>query len=306
MLAAAAPQAKLVVHDVGAFVASYVPSPADFSRLDPRFRLPAVAFAAHPDYRDWGFAVFQLKPRRRPFWGFGGITPQTVHPMAFTFPSRMPRALFYPTLHIHDGATVPARAEFDHHLYCQTDDEVLEKTFCWRLSNGPLGRYVEASRVPAGIIDDGAMAYSTRTRGTQPNEDTFYEAPACSGPHVLSGRGERFAFDVSAYAAYFTWLDDPRNRAWRDTARSRLDELHAGLLEGLRHVTTENAAAWRLASFPDGEAKCPPGLMEETFRPVTDRVQQQNIRLIFREAPSAELKNVILGELVGVLGRAVP
>jgi hypothetical protein len=47
----------LVVHEVGAFVASYVPTRADFARLDPRFRLPDVLFDAVAHYADYGFAT---------------------------------------------------------------------------------------------------------------------------------------------------------------------------------------------------------------------------------------------------------
>src|SRR5262245_35443864 len=56
---AAAP--TLAVHDVGDFEASFVPSIADFSRLDPRFVLPKDVWNAIPEYKDYGFAVFQLK-----------------------------------------------------------------------------------------------------------------------------------------------------------------------------------------------------------------------------------------------------
>lgn len=75
----------LVVHKVGAFVASYVPTRADFSRLDPRFRLPEVLFDAVPHYADYGFAVFQLEPGK-----------VTVHPMAMKFPTRIPRSCSFP------------------------------------------------------------------------------------------------------------------------------------------------------------------------------------------------------------------
>lgn len=51
------------MHDVGDFIASFAPSPADLDRLDERFRITPELFAARPAYRDWGFAVFQLKPR---------------------------------------------------------------------------------------------------------------------------------------------------------------------------------------------------------------------------------------------------
>lgn len=105
-----APQSRLVVHDVGAFIASYVPTPADFARLDERFRMPKVLFEAVPAYADYGFAVFQLKPGKH-----------VIQPMAFTFPSRDTR-LFFPTVHLHDGKW-RATAKFDHALYFQHASE---------------------------------------------------------------------------------------------------------------------------------------------------------------------------------------
>lgn len=97
----------LAVHEVGAFVASYVPSIADFARLDPRFQLPDTVWSALPSYRDYGFAVFQLKPG-----------DARVHPMAFHFATRDPSRVFFPTVHVHDGAVHPSAA-FDHELYWQ-------------------------------------------------------------------------------------------------------------------------------------------------------------------------------------------
>ncbi len=97
----------LKVVSVGAFDASYVPTQADFSRLDKRFRLPDDALAQLPTYRDFGFAVFKLKKGKT-----------EVHPMAFNFPSARPKNLFFPTMHIHDGKIHPEE-EFDHTLYGQ-------------------------------------------------------------------------------------------------------------------------------------------------------------------------------------------
>lgn len=107
----------LTVHQVGSFVASYVPTRADFARLDPRFRMPEVLFDAVPHYGDYGFAVFQLQSGTH-----------TIHPMAFTFPTREPGKLFFPTVHVHDGR-FHKTAHFDHALYYQhargsSDDEV--------------------------------------------------------------------------------------------------------------------------------------------------------------------------------------
>lgn len=103
-----APQsAPLVVETVGAFDASFVPSPADFERLDPRFRIAPEIWSSLPKYADWGFAVFQLRAGHA-----------EVHPMAFRFPTRFPDWVFFPTVHVHDGA-VHRRAEFEHVLYIQ-------------------------------------------------------------------------------------------------------------------------------------------------------------------------------------------
>ncbi len=89
-------------------------SPADFGRLEPRFRLSESALAALPQYADWGFAVFKLRSAE-------AGSPRTIHPMAFRFPRRDPGALFFPTVHVHDGRFHP-RARYDHHLYCQVRD----------------------------------------------------------------------------------------------------------------------------------------------------------------------------------------
>jgi hypothetical protein len=102
---------SLQVHQVGSFEASFVPKQADFGRLDPRFRLSNDIWASLPQYRDSGFAVFKLKPDAK-----------TVHPMAFEFPQRDPGKLFFPTVHIHQGK-VRAKANFDHELYCQTEQK---------------------------------------------------------------------------------------------------------------------------------------------------------------------------------------
>lgn len=75
------PTATLPAQEVGDSVASYVPSVADFRRLDPRFRLPAAAWESLPDDRDLGFAVFQLRP---------GEGLRRVHPIAYRYPAERP------------------------------------------------------------------------------------------------------------------------------------------------------------------------------------------------------------------------
>lgn len=97
----------LAVHRVGSYEASFVPSLADFHRIDTRFRLSEGVWQQLPMYHDWSFAVFRLSPG-----------PQDVHPMAFEFPSRVPGAVYFPTVHVHDG-TVHSTAKFLHKLYLQ-------------------------------------------------------------------------------------------------------------------------------------------------------------------------------------------
>ena len=104
---AAATSRSLEVVSVGAYDASFVPTAADFSRLDERFRMPERVWAKLPGYEDFGFAVFKLKPGNA-----------RVHPMAFAFPTALAGTVFFPTLHIHDG-NIHAKETFDHTLYLQ-------------------------------------------------------------------------------------------------------------------------------------------------------------------------------------------
>jgi len=148
---------RLAVHDVGAFEASFVPRVADFDRLDRRFRLPDAAWDALPGYRDFGFAVFKLK-------GLGG--GRALHPMAFEFPRRDPGALFFPIVHVHDGA-VHATAPFDHTLYAQAADVA---GTAWRRSAQPAAAFVHGDS--RGLVDLASPCYQARLHGDLPNRDT--------------------------------------------------------------------------------------------------------------------------------------
>jgi hypothetical protein len=178
------PTAQLAVYDVGEFEASFVPRVRDFERLDPRFRLPPATWKALPDYADWGFAVFKLRGFRTGFWdrlrGRGGVHPRSVHPMAFEFPRRDSRSLFFPTLHVHDGE-VHRTAAFDHTLY-------------WQAPAGAADTYVSARALSSvviaeesqGVIDLSLGCYRRELHGTLPNQDTyvtpFRAPPAAQAP----------------------------------------------------------------------------------------------------------------------------
>ena len=152
---------KLEVVKVGDFEASFVPAVKDFSRLDERFRLPADAWMKLPDYETWGFAVFKLKPGT-----------MTVHPMAFSFLRRDANALFFPTVHIHDG-TVHPKADFDHTLYCQPhQDQHFSLGRAWQESDGPANRFMQVDKT-RGVIEADQHCYQCKLHGQLPNRDTI-------------------------------------------------------------------------------------------------------------------------------------
>ena len=150
----------LAVVEVGDYIASFVPSVTEFDRLDAKFRLKAGAFEKLPKQKTYGFAVFQLKAEAT-----------EVHPMAFTFPTRPQAELFFPTVHIHDGA-VHDTADFDHTLYLQP-----------RAADTPVPRQWEESPQPAAmftnpkesqkLIDPELHVYRRRLNGKLKNVDLF-------------------------------------------------------------------------------------------------------------------------------------
>ena len=156
---------RLEVVQVGSFEASFVPTNKDFSRLDERFRLPAGTWNKLPQYSNFGFAVFKLKR------GAGNI-----HPMAFSFPRRDTKNLFFPTVHIHDGK-VHEIADFNHTLYCQPTEHEPLQTREWEESTGNVGRVVNIARAK-GIVDAEAHCYRKNLSAKLPNRDTLLSIAA--------------------------------------------------------------------------------------------------------------------------------
>ena len=148
----------LKVQSVGAYEASFVPSPKDFSRLDPRFRLPDGAWEKLPQYVDYGFAVFKLKQ---------GVS--SVHPLAFLFPSRHPERLFFPTVHIHDGE-VHEKEKFDHTLYFQTKQTGLRALIDFDESEYAAVAFVKCG-FTRGLVDSGLHVRRIKLNGELKNED---------------------------------------------------------------------------------------------------------------------------------------
>jgi hypothetical protein len=152
----------LRVHFVGAFEASFVPHIDQFDRLDARFRIPQHVWAQLPAYKSFGFVVFKLRPGKR----------VTVHPMAFSFRTRDPKTVFFPTVHIHD-MTVHETATFDHILYTQTQlARVWPRTF-WTPGDGAASRYLKLNRTK-GLVDGAAPCFQMSIVGTYPNADMVF------------------------------------------------------------------------------------------------------------------------------------
>jgi hypothetical protein len=162
------PQPRLKVHEVGSFEASFVPTMADFSRLDDRFRLPESTWRALGAYDDWGFAVFRLKPGKK----------KRIHPMAFRFTTRDPARLFFPTVHVHDGA-VHEEAAFDHALYFQRGEAgeggaLLPEI---ELETGVELGLMLPTKDYEGLVAKARSVYRLQLRGRLPNQDTWVTPP---------------------------------------------------------------------------------------------------------------------------------
>ncbi len=153
----------LSVVEVGCFEASFVPTVNDFERLDARFRLPSETWSTSlPQYEDWGFAVFKLKPGRR-----------KVHPMAFDFPRRRPDLMFFPTLHIHDGE-VHEVADFDHMVYMQPPPSSATAPGDWRQSSLIASAFMDIKKAQS-LVDAGEYVYRCQMNGRLKNRDIWVQ-----------------------------------------------------------------------------------------------------------------------------------
>jgi hypothetical protein len=156
---------RLEVQRVGSFIASYVPTLADLERLDPRFRVPDILFDAVPEYREYGFAVFQLAPGE-----------STVHPMGIRFATKVLDQVYFPTVHLHDGRW-REKATFDHTLYYQHPDV--------RVAGGSFQGDAVATFLPSHsygrLLDPEAPVARRFLVGELPNADTWIRVKRPTG-----------------------------------------------------------------------------------------------------------------------------
>ncbi|MBE7449146.1 MAG: hypothetical protein HS111_09680 [Kofleriaceae bacterium] len=317
----------LAVHQVGSFEASFVPARTDFARLDPRFRLPPVLFEARPAYDDWSFAVFQLAPGhgrpRRWWWPWSSAASraQAIHPMALTFPSREPDALFFPTVHVHDG-TVPARAGFDHTLYAQVDGEgcALGRTLAWESSGQAVSRWVDAART-AGLVDGAQPVRRRRYGGRLRNVDLWLRPVPHRRP--LAAEGACWRWQLQAPSAHGTELYDDEPRREVVTMRGKADALHDAIASGVPALVEAHGGAWGLgpragAAVFHRRILAPDGLVDQLGdrpgapRPCriaveveVDGVDRQEVELGFVAPPARATMTAIERELQALVRRAV-
>ena len=96
---------------------------------------------------------------------------QRVHPMAFEFPRRNARHLFFPTVHIHDGK-VHEQADFDHALYCQADAEKSPQLIHWQESPQHAGAFMSIP-LQQNMMSLSHHCYRRQIKGRQKNTDIF-------------------------------------------------------------------------------------------------------------------------------------
>lgn len=162
---------KLKVQTVGSFEASFVPTISDFSRLDPRFKLPDGTWEKIPAYKNYGFAVFKLKKGSK-----------KIHPMAFSFPSNLAKEaqLFFPTVHIHDGK-LHKKESFDHQLFAQTWlKAALRGKDGWQESHQLASQFTEVKKAKK-LIWGGGHVYLQEIRGRKKNIDIIARPVAVGG-----------------------------------------------------------------------------------------------------------------------------
>lgn len=150
-----APASKISTQRVGSFDASFVPSRADFARLDARFRIDDAVWDELPEYHDYGFAVFKLRADAR-----------TVHPLALEFSTRNSELVFFPTVHIQNGR-VEANSYFDHDLFCQHHVN-------WMRSYENAQSFLQ-TKLTQGIVALDKRVEWLNVRGIHPNSDIVLE-----------------------------------------------------------------------------------------------------------------------------------
>ena len=294
-----APASILAVHDVGEFEASFVPTPSDFTRLDPRFRLPSEVWERMPRYHDYGFCVFKLKPKGKAtsFFGLfkGKVESETrkVHPMAFEFPRRHPTALFFPTVHVHDGELHPT-AEFDHALYCQID-RAWEPLMDWQRSR----EKSEHLALAREWVAPETWLYKRELKGELPNRDTTLAESKLRARTALSD-----LFRVRMCATCEHLVDDGKTelarrvKKWMRVGEAERIRIRDAVTAELASIFAERAADWGVKPFVHDD------LGWVVFAACNDRIEPQEVHVAFVQAPSETVLAEVQSAVQAALDRA--
>ena len=201
---------NLKVFEVGNYVASFVPTLADFSRLDARFSLPEAVWAQVPQYKNFGFAMFQLAA--------GSLKP---HPMAFEFETATEK-IYFPTLHIHDGE-IHKTEEFDHILYLQhagfdsrvygyKNSNISDPSTGLVRSKHAAGQFCDIAR-SSGLVSGDLLVHRQIIQGNHPNQDTEI---------VTSGDPTNRTLNLRPYLTYTPWAFAAAVTMWFFARRARI------------------------------------------------------------------------------------
>ncbi len=202
---------SLIVQEVGSYEASFVPTLDDFDRLDERFVLPHEIWDQIPRYKDFGFAVFQLKDGNR-----------KPHPMAFEFETRNEQELFFPTVHIHDGE-VHENELYDHLLYMQHAgfDSRVGEYITADIRDGATG-VIRSEKVAGefcdvdktkGIVLEDLMLHRSIVQGQFENVDYTFE---------VLGHPTDKSFNWRPLQRWWPWAAIVAGLAWFFARRGRL------------------------------------------------------------------------------------
>jgi hypothetical protein len=173
---------------------AYLPSIADFARLDEAFRPPPDFLDQFPHYRDFGFVVAKLPSTEVPFEAIGDISAEEfaerrrellgdvpadrarLIPIAFRFATREPRCIYFPTILVQNGEC-RTTADFDHTLYLQHDklgnDFALQNVGHVSLRASHFMRPVDAS----GVVCPRSCCFRRILRGLAANQDLWVYPP---------------------------------------------------------------------------------------------------------------------------------
>jgi len=204
----------LEVFEVGNYIASFVPTLAEFDRLDSKFRLPNGTWAKIPGYQNFSFAVFQLAA--------GSLKP---HPMALEFQTQNDNEVFFPTIHIHDGE-VHESEKFDHALYLQhaaldskvsdyRNYNVEDRATNLVRSKHPVAEFAKF-RKAAGLLKPDLLLHKKTMEGKLPNTDTVF---------TVSGDPVKPSFNLQAWLSYIPWLVGLAAVGWFFNRRSKLKKI---------------------------------------------------------------------------------